>query len=260
MELAVEDGPTIEARDLHPALGSRLPLDNIEVLAPARAANRPKPSTLAQEVCQRGAEMQPSPTPESVSHVMQPTPQMMPKVRVNWITILGGILILAGSLTAAVSTFQYSASTPRVDAFREFYKFSGAADTLVGVGFLVALAGLVIGIRRGDEGSVPMQPAPLYQPPTALPPQVPMYSEAVTTSSRYGPSLTLAGTLLVGIGTLVLAFALGSIGFGNPQTSGTYPNYTVTFSAWSPGFTIGTLLISVGIIVRGLGAFMTRPR
>ena len=203
--------------------------------------------------------MQPSPTPESVSHVVQPTQQTSPKVRVNWITIFGGILILAGSLTAAVSDFQYSGSTPSVNAFREFYQLSGAGDVLMGVGFLVALAGFVIGDGRGEDGTGLLHPAQPYQPPTTTPPQNAARYGAMTASSRFGPGLILTGTVLVGIGTLVLAFALGSIGFGNPQTSGTYPNYTVTFSAWSPGFTIGALLIGVGIIMRGLGAFVARP-
>ena len=111
--------------------------------------------------------MQPSPTPESVSHVVQPTQQTSPKVRVNWITIFGGILILAGSLTAAVSDFQYSGSTPSVNAFQQFYQLSGAGGVLTGVGFLLALAGLVIGDRRGEEGTVFMQPARSYEPSRA---------------------------------------------------------------------------------------------
>jgi hypothetical protein len=67
--------------------------------------------------------------------------------------------------------------------------------------------------------------------------------------------LALVGTLLIGIGAIILAFALSSIGVG--PGGGSYPNYTV--SLWSPGFTFGALLIGVGIILRGLGVFMTRP-
>ena len=203
--------------------------------------------------------MQTGPTPESVSQTTQPTPPMMTPMRhINWVTILGGILVLAGSLVAAVSSFQYSAATPSVNAFQQFYQLSGAGGVLTGVGFLLALAGLVIGDRRGEEGTVFMQPARSYEPMT-MGPQTASQHGAMIGPSRFGPGLLLTGTVLVGIGTLVLAFALGSIGFGNPQTSGSYPNYTVTFSAWSPGFTIGALLIGVGIIVRGLGAFMARP-
>jgi len=208
-------------------------------------------------VRQEGGEMQTGPTPESVPQLIQPPSQMM--LHINWVTILGGILILAGFLIAAVSDFQYSASTPSVNSFQEFYQLSGAGNVLMGVGFLSALAGLVIGDRRGEEGTVLMQPAQPHEPPTTMPPWTAPHPGAMTGSSRFGPGLILTGTVLVGIGTLVLAFALGSIGFGNPQTSGTYPNYTVTFSAWSPGFTIGALLIGVGIIMRGLGAFVARP-
>ena len=114
-----------------------------------------------------------------------------------------------------------------------------------------------------------MQPPQPYQQPMAMPPQAatpygaPMgpvpYGYLPMAAPRYGPFLALLGTLIIGIGAIVLAFALGSIGFGNPQTSGTYPNYTVTVSVWSTGFTVGTLLIGVGIILRGFGAFMTKP-
>lgn len=97
----------------------------------------------------------------------------------------------------------------------------------------------------GPYGASPYGPTPTYMPMTASP--------------RLGPGVSLIGTILIAIGTIVLAFALGSIGFGSPQTSGTYPNYTVTISAWSPGFTIGAVLIGIGILVRGFGTFLTRP-
>ena len=114
-----------------------------------------------------------------------------------------------------------------------------------------------------------MQPAQPYQPPMAMPPQtaapygVPMgpmpYGYVPMTAPRYGPFLVLMGTLMIGIGAIILAFALGSVGFGNQQTSGTFPNYTFSISVFSTGFTIGTLLVGVGIILRGLGGFMTKP-
>jgi len=70
---------------------------------------------------------------------------------------------------------------------------------------------------------------------------------------RGGHILNMVGMLLVGIGAIVGAFALGGISVTNFVSTGSYPNYGLTFSAGSGAFTACLLLIGVGIILRAFG-------
>ncbi len=94
--------------------------------------------------------MQPAPEPFS-QPMYPPMPQMLPgpNRRMNWVILIGGVLILAGLLMLAVTDFSFASipSTASYDSIRWTYQVYAAGEITEGIGFLVALVGLAFGRR-----------------------------------------------------------------------------------------------------------------
>jgi len=95
-------------------------------------------------------------------------------------------------------------------------------------------------------------------PPYPVPQQYPQYQLAPAGSARprrikwenLGMIFIIVGTILIGVGIMVLGTVPGDIYFKTPSTSGSSLHMEFQINA----LTIGTVLAGIGTILEGLGA------
>ena len=102
----------------------------------------------------------------------------------------------------------------------------------------------------------PPVPMPWAGPPFMVPPGIRMPSSIVM--ARAGHVMIMLGSVLVGVGVIILAFSLGRVTVSNFQVSGGPGPGSVSFAVDASGYAAGLLLGGLGIMFRGIGHLLSK--